>query len=97
MYIQPDETDPIDKLAWFISEFHNDNAPIGWEQYKSLAEILIDKFVLYDTILVRDKYMDLPDSLVLDEDNKKVRFSDEGKVELNIFDNAFYSFWDKTR
>jgi hypothetical protein len=43
MYTRPNMDLPVDKLAHFMSEVHNDNAPIGWEQYRTLAKILIDK------------------------------------------------------
>lgn len=51
MYTQVDNNNPVDKLAFFLSECHNDNAPIGWERYRFLAELLIRKFPIYDIVM----------------------------------------------
>lgn len=37
-------TNATDRLAHMLSEMHNDNAPIGWERYRSLANLLMAKF-----------------------------------------------------
>jgi hypothetical protein len=38
------ESNPIWKLAWWLSEIENDNAPIGWSRYINLASSLLRKF-----------------------------------------------------
>lgn len=43
MYTNPKATDPVDRLAHFLSEVHNDRAPLGWEKYRSLANSLLMK------------------------------------------------------
>jgi hypothetical protein len=43
MYSRPDMTNPSDRLAHFLSEVHNDSAPIGWEKYRGLANSLLMK------------------------------------------------------
>jgi hypothetical protein len=48
IYTKPDETDPVDKLAHWLSEIHNDNAPIGWERYRPLAQSLRRRFHLIE-------------------------------------------------
>ena len=53
MYRRPDMTDATDRLAHMLSEMHNDNAPIGWERYRSLAGMLMAKFPITD--IVRDE------------------------------------------
>lgn len=35
---------PIWRLAWRLSEVHNDNAPIGWSHYIGLASWLLQTF-----------------------------------------------------
>ena len=42
------EKDPVWKLAFWMSEVHNDNAPIGWSKYISLADYLLDKYDLVE-------------------------------------------------
>jgi len=53
MYSKPDMTNPTDRLAHVLSEMHNDNAPLGWERYRSLANLLMAKFPITD--IVRDE------------------------------------------
>ena len=50
-YTRPDLSNPTDRLADFLSELHNHNAPIGWERYRSLASMLLDKFPLHATLM----------------------------------------------
>jgi len=38
------DANPVWKLAWWMSEIDNDNAPIGWARYISLARAVIDRF-----------------------------------------------------
>lgn len=38
------DSNPIWKLAFMLSEFNNDNAPLGWSKYINLARYLIDNF-----------------------------------------------------
>lgn len=38
------DANPVWYLAFVISEIKNDNAPIGWGQYITLAEGLLDNF-----------------------------------------------------
>jgi len=35
---------PAWKLAFFLSEIDNDNAPIGWGRYIQMAEFLLRKY-----------------------------------------------------
>ena len=37
---------PTWRLAFWLSEIDNDNAPIGWSRYIALARALLDKFNL---------------------------------------------------
>jgi hypothetical protein len=53
MYSRPDMTDPTDRLAHMLSEMHNDAAPMGWERYRNLANLLMAKFPI--TGVVRDE------------------------------------------
>lgn len=46
----PDFTDTTDRLAYFLSECHNDSAPIGWQRYRNLAILLIHKLDIKDQI-----------------------------------------------
>lgn len=48
-----------DRLAHMLSEMHNDHAPIGWERYRSLANLLMAKFPIED--IVRDEKFFDPD------------------------------------
>lgn len=56
-YTLPNLDDPKDRLAHFLSELHNDNAPLGWERYRFLASVLLDKFPLVD-VLMDDRFSD---------------------------------------
>lgn len=38
------EAIPSWKLAFFISEWINDNAPIGWFRYNQVAEAILDSY-----------------------------------------------------
>lgn len=40
--------DPIEKLAFEMSEIDNDNAPIGWASYKHLARWMLAKYDLVE-------------------------------------------------
>lgn len=42
------EANPEWKLAFFLSEIDNDNAPIGWGRYRSMARALLARFDLTD-------------------------------------------------
>lgn len=42
------DKDPIWKLAFWMSEIDNDNAPIGWNNYIPLARSLTDKYELVE-------------------------------------------------
>lgn len=44
MYTVPNMNDTTDRLAHMLSEMHNDRAPLGWERYRSLANLLLSKF-----------------------------------------------------
>lgn len=33
-----------DRLAWYLSEIHNDAAPIGWQRYRGMAALLLRRF-----------------------------------------------------
>lgn len=48
MYRQPNMGDVTDRLAHLLSEMHNDNAPIGWGAYITLARYTLDKFDLVE-------------------------------------------------
>lgn len=44
-YIKSDiDANPIWKLAWWLSEIDNDNAPIGWSEYINIAYFLSSRF-----------------------------------------------------
>lgn len=38
------DANPVWALAFRLSEFHNDSAPIGWSRYISMARWLMDNF-----------------------------------------------------
>ncbi|KKK55730.1 hypothetical protein LCGC14_3071620 [marine sediment metagenome] len=38
------EADPIWRLAYLLSEFHNHNAPIGWSNFISDAQQLLEHY-----------------------------------------------------
>ena len=59
MYTRPDMTDSTDRLAHMLSEMHNDSAPIGWERYRSLANMLMMKFPI--AAIVKDERFFDPD------------------------------------
>ncbi len=46
--------DPTDRMAHYLSELLNDNAPMGWERYRLAAGILIAKFDLGAAVMVAD-------------------------------------------
>jgi hypothetical protein len=50
MYSKPDMTNATDRLAHMLSEMHNDRAPIGWERYRFLADLLMAKFPIKDVV-----------------------------------------------
>lgn len=54
MYAMPDKTDPVDRLAHYLSEVHNDAAPIGWHRYRFLAKSLIEKFDLKEKVMAAE-------------------------------------------
>jgi hypothetical protein len=51
MYSLPNMHDATDRLAHFLSEVHNDGAPIGWERYRFLANSLMRKFPIRDIVM----------------------------------------------
>lgn len=50
MYSRPDMTNATDRLAHMLSEMHNDSAPMGWERYRSLANLLMAKFPIVSVV-----------------------------------------------
>lgn len=50
MHTHPDLTNTVDRLAHYLSEIHNSAAPVGWERYRFLAESLLAKFNIEDTV-----------------------------------------------
>jgi hypothetical protein len=40
------DQDPVWKLAFWMSEIDNDNAPIGWSRYTILSRAILNKFNL---------------------------------------------------
>jgi hypothetical protein len=44
------EANPEWYLAWRLSEVDNDNAPIGWFRYISLAKWLLSTFEMKETL-----------------------------------------------
>lgn len=50
MYRKPDMTNTTDRLAHWLSEVHNDTAPIGWERYRTLAHLLLRKLEIADQV-----------------------------------------------
>lgn len=42
------DNNSITKLAFILSELHNDNAPIGWSSYIVIARWLIEKGFKFD-------------------------------------------------
>lgn len=57
MYTKPDKSNKTDRLAHWLSEVHNDNAPIGWERYRFLANSLMAKFPIGE-IVEDDRFLD---------------------------------------
>lgn len=57
MYSKPDLTSATDRLAHILSEMHNDSAPLGWERYRSLANLLLMKFPI-EAIVRDEKFFD---------------------------------------
>lgn len=51
MYTNPDMTSAKDRLAHMLSEMHNDNAPLGWENYRGLATLLMMKLPIRDVVM----------------------------------------------
>lgn len=51
MYSRPNMDDATDRLAHMLSEMHNDSAPIGWERYRFLANLLMSKFPIRDIVM----------------------------------------------
>jgi len=58
MHTQPDMTKAVDRLAHYLSEIHNDNAPMGWERYRSLASALLRKFPMIESIVLDPTFLD---------------------------------------
>jgi len=54
MYSSPNKKDPVDRLAHYLSEVHNDAAPMGWNRYRFLASSLIAKFDLKDAVMAAE-------------------------------------------
>jgi hypothetical protein len=50
MYSKPDMNSETDRLAHMLSEMHNDNAPLGWEHYRFLANLLMAKFPIAEIV-----------------------------------------------
>jgi hypothetical protein len=42
------DANPVWKLAFWMSEVDNDNAPIGWSRYINLASALLSAYELKD-------------------------------------------------
>jgi hypothetical protein len=40
------DANPVWALAFFLSECDNDNAPIGWGRYITMARLLRDRYTL---------------------------------------------------
>lgn len=57
MYSAPDFTKATDRLAHILSEMHNDNAPLGWERYRGLANMLMWKLPITETVM-DERFMD---------------------------------------
>jgi len=57
MYSKPDMTKTTDRLAHVLSEMHNDNAPLGWERYRPLAIMLMDKLTI-TSVVADDRFLD---------------------------------------
>lgn len=57
MYSKPDLKDATDRLAHMLSEMHNDRAPLGWERYRFLANLLMAKFPI-ESIVLDEKFFD---------------------------------------
>lgn len=51
MYSRPNMNDATDRLAHMLSEMHNDNAPIGWERYRGLANLLLAKLPIRESVM----------------------------------------------
>lgn len=51
MHTHPNHDDPVDRLAHYLSELHNNNAPMGWERYRYMAKELIRVFGLTDEMV----------------------------------------------
>jgi hypothetical protein len=70
MYSKPNMDDATDRLAHMLSEMHNDRAPIGWERYRSLANLLMAKFPIAEIV---------NDERFLDSDWQPGRVAEEAK------------------
>jgi hypothetical protein len=42
------DANPAWRLAFWLSEVDNDNAPIGWSRYIALAQSLLAKFTMQE-------------------------------------------------
>lgn len=51
MYSRPNMSDTTDRLAHMLSEMHNESAPIGWERYRFLANLLLAKLPIRATVM----------------------------------------------
>lgn len=40
------DADPVWRLAYDLSEIDNDNSPIGWYKYVSMARCLLDNYTM---------------------------------------------------
>lgn len=50
IYTDPNMNDATDRLAHMLSEMHNDSAPIGWQRYRGLANLLMLKLSIRDVV-----------------------------------------------
>ena len=50
MYSAPNMTRTIDRLAYILSELHNENAPLGWERYRNVAHALLLKLPIAEFV-----------------------------------------------
>lgn len=57
MHSSPDTTNSTDRLAHMLSEMHNDSAPLGWERYRALANLLFAKFPI-ESIVQDERFFD---------------------------------------
>ena len=53
----PNMEDPNERMAYYLSELDNDNAPIGWRRYLPMATSIVRKFDLAKAVMNAEIYV----------------------------------------